>query len=369
MRRLKIAIFGKGAVGQPLGHVLTKAGYSIIYLDKNGYPIQRVGNGSFFNLELISIEDRGQTVVNQKTIFSKINPEHISSYDIVFISVGYINIPSVAKVIKRKLGDVKKFPFLVFLENYYEPEKLFLSAFGDYPKSKLIFGIPDIISYRIEKYRTRVLYPFCFILGNSQLVKAIKDRHFRYNKDAKTIFLQRLCSHNTAHNMLAYIGYTKGYKYINEAIADEEIKGKMLRALEEGAYGLTYKYGIEIGIQKKKIAEEVDKLCVINFSDPISRVGRTPIKKLGPFERFILPATLAYEAGVFPESLCEGIAHLLNYQDALDSESTLLTAKIKSYGVEKVLKEYAGLRKDHPITKRVKEIYRNLITTKADKRS
>ena len=181
MKRLKIAIFGNGAVGQPLGHVLTKAGHSITYLDRNGNPVQRIENDSFFNLELILIDDHGQTVVKQKTSLQKVNQQHISSYDIIFITVGYINIPNVAKIIKRKLGNVEKFPFLVFLENYYEPEKLFVFVFSDYPKTKLVFGIPDIISYRIEKCHTRALYPFCFILSNNQLVKAINDKHFRHN--------------------------------------------------------------------------------------------------------------------------------------------------------------------------------------------
>lgn len=238
MKRLRIAIFGNGAVGQPLGHVLTKAGHSITFLGRSGDPIQEIENDSFFNLELISIDDHGQTVIKQKTSFQKVNQRHISNYDTIFITVGYVNIPSVARIIKRKLGNVKKFPFLVFLENYYEPEKLFVSAFSDYPKTKLVFGIPDIISYRIEKCHTKTLYPFCFILNNDRLVKVINDKHFRHNKNAKTAFLQRLCSHNTAHNMLAYIGHAKGYKYINEAIADKEIREKMLRALEEGAHGL-----------------------------------------------------------------------------------------------------------------------------------
>lgn len=61
--------------------------------------------------------------------------------------------------------------------------------------------------------------------------------------------------------------------------------------------------------------------------------------------------------GVFPKTLCQGMAYLLRYNDTSDSECVTLMETIKINGVENTLAEYTGLPSDHPITKRVKDIY------------
>lgn len=355
---MNIAVFGLGAVGQPLGYVLNKASHLVDYYDHKGNLITEHYKSDNYGVELIHISDLGQTINKHSVkLHSKSCVKSFTEYDLIIISVGYLNISTVSKIIKQKLGNTKKLPYILFLENYYEPEKLFKEGFAEFPIEKLIFGIPDIISYRTDKNYTRALYPFHFMIGNENIASQLNDIHFVFQENVKTAFLQRLCSHNTAHNMLAYLGHSKGYKYISEAIADDEIKSKMILALQEGAAGLVYKYGISPEIQSKKISEEVDKLLVNNFTDPISRVARTPIKKLTPFERFTLPAKLAYEAGVFPETLCEGMAYLLKYRDLEDQECVTLSERLSVDGVEQILFEYSQLEIDHPITKRVKEIY------------
>lgn len=355
---MNIAVFGLGAVGQPLGYVLKEAGHNVDYYDRKGQFITSHYGKKYFEVELVEIADLGQTVTKHKVNLSTKSHEiTFNCYDLIIISVGYLNIPKVASVLKKKLNLSASLPPIQFLENYYEPEKLFLDEFPLYPDKSLIFGIPDIISYRTDKNYTKALYPFYFMLGDKGIASNLNNLHFVYQENVKTAFLQRLCSHNTAHNMLAYLGNSKGYHYISEAIADREIKEKMVAALREGAEGLVYKYGISMEAQMQKIEEEVNKLFVGNFNDPIARVARTPIKKLTPFERFTLPAKLAYEAGVFPETLCEGMAYLLKYNDPNDNECITLAQKVESDGVEETLFVYTGLELQHPIVKRVKEIY------------
>lgn len=366
MKKLNVAIFGIGAVGQCLGYVLMKAGHDVTYIGKDGKPVTNINGKSNLTIDTVSILDNGETVNKINLNIPRVEKSaEFKNFHIIFITVGYVNIPTVASLLKRTLKNDKFLPNIIFLENYYEPEKLFLSKFSEYPKAKLIFGIPDVISYRTTKDYTRTLYPFTFFVGNSKLEKLINDSHFEYVDNIKTKFLQRLCSHNTAHNMLAYIGHAKNYKSISEAIADKDIRDKMIKALEEGAHGLVYKYGISMDQQKSTIKEEVDKLYVANFSDPIARVARTPIKKLNPYERFILPALLAYNAGLFPEALCEGIAYLFLYKDENDAEAVLLNNMLKSDGgIEKALEEFSGLKSNHPITQKVKLLYNNLLISK-----
>lgn len=358
MGALQIGVFGYGAVGQCLGRVLQTMNHVYRFINRHGKIVHKENFFPECILDKVCIESNAVASETIK-ICSKTKEDSrqfLKTVDIILISVGYSNIRNVARFLKENL-QIKRYPLIVFLENYFTPEDLFKMEFPQYPSSRLIFGIADIIAYRIADNHTRVLYPFSFIIGNKNIVDVLRDAHFEHNGQIKTLFLQRLCSHNTAHSMLAYLGYAKGYVYISEAIKDKEIKEKTLTALHEASLGLQRAYGISSLFQKNKIKEEVKKLMVKNFNDPIMRVGRTPIKKLGKCERFILPTILAYDAGVIPEALCEGIAYLLKYRDKNDQESLILSAETARYGVAYILKKYGEVDLSHPIVKRVENVY------------
>ncbi|GAH65447.1 unnamed protein product, partial [marine sediment metagenome] len=56
---------------------------------------------------------------------------------------------------------------------------------------------------------------------------------------------QKLFIYNAGHAILAYLGYQKKYRYIWQAIADNEIRKVFLGALEEAGNALMKKYQFE----------------------------------------------------------------------------------------------------------------------------
>jgi mannitol-1-phosphate 5-dehydrogenase len=73
--------------------------------------------------------------------------------------------------------------------------------------------------------------------------------------------------------------------------------------MEEGQRGLLQRYGPELAGDRAELEEIVARFENAELDDPVSRVGRDPLRKLGPEDRLLGAAKLAAEAGVQPRRL------------------------------------------------------------------
>ena len=126
---------------------------------------------------------------------------------------------------------------------------------------------------------------------------------------------RKLFTLNTGHCITAYLGNYKGFKTIDESIADEEI-----------------------------------------FKTDTARVGREPLRKLSATDRLTKPTMTALEYGLPVDALLAGMAAALKYDNAEDPQSVELQDKIKANGVKAALKEVSGIA-DEKILDEVVAIY------------
>ena len=86
------------------------------------------------------------------------------------------------------------------------------------------------------------------------------------------------------------------------------------------------------------------------ISDEITRVGRNPIRKLGPNDRLISPLKQYYDLfGSIPENLLKGVSSGYLYNNPYDEESQQIQKVIQHSGIETAISQFSGLEADHPL--------------------
>jgi len=164
---------------------------------------------------------------------------------------------------------------------------------------------------------------------------------------------QKLFTHNLGHALFAYFGYQKGYEYIYQAVADEEIKKKVLAALAESSEALVKKHPITREEQEAHIADLLSRFANRALGDTIFRVARDPLRKLGPNDRLIGAAKLALKYGIKPHNLIAGIMAALAYDSPEDAQAVRLQKMLREKGLEFVLKEVSGLGEEDELFKMI----------------
>ena len=76
--------------------------------------------------------------------------------------------------------------------------------------------------------------------------------------------------------------------------------------------------------------------------DDVTRVARTPIRKLGYDERFIRPIRELRERGLSYDNLLKTVAYVFDYKDDSDQQSVELQSLLAQKPLAEVVKEVTG---------------------------
>ncbi|MDN3450630.1 mannitol-1-phosphate 5-dehydrogenase [Planococcus sp. APC 3906] len=174
-------------------------------------------------------------------------------------------------------------------------------------------------------------------------------------------FIERkLFTVNTGHAVIAYLGSLAGKSTIDQTLADPEIEEQVRETLKEtGAY-LVKEYGLDEQKHLAYINKNIERFKNAFLNDGVTRVGRAPLRKLGPDDRLIRPATQAQKAGLPYTHLAKAIAAALAFNNPEDEDAVKIQEMIKAGGPASVLKEISGLAEDSEITQEVIRQYEAL---------
>jgi mannitol-1-phosphate 5-dehydrogenase len=175
---------------------------------------------------------------------------------------------------------------------------------------------------------------------------------------------RKLYIHNCGHAVLGYLGYLAGYEYGFQALADGEIRVQVEQALAESKMGVVCAYGVEADWLDEHIADLLHRFGNRALGDTNFRLGRDPLRKLGPADRLVSPARLAEQAGVRPEALSLGIAAGYCFDHPEDSLAGELQQRIERNGLAIVMAEVSEIQPDEPLGKLVLAQYDSLKTKK-----
>ncbi|MGM0777705.1 MAG: mannitol-1-phosphate 5-dehydrogenase [Bacillota bacterium] len=174
-------------------------------------------------------------------------------------------------------------------------------------------------------------------------------------------FIERkLFTVNTGHAVIAYFGYLAGKETIDQTLADGDIYKQVQATLgETGAY-LIDRYDLNPDEHQKYIDKIIGRFENARLNDGVTRVGRSPIRKLGPEDRLVRPALQAQKAGLSFTNLAKAIAAALLFDNREDDEAVKLQDMIQESGVAYVLKEICGLEESSELAREILKQYEAL---------
>lgn len=130
---------------------------------------------------------------------------------------------------------------------------------------------------------------------------------------------------------------------------DKKIRKIVIGSMNEITEGL-----IKAKYVPKKFAEIYRKKEISRFQnkllfDPIKRVAREPIRKLGKENRIVLSLRLTQRNKTPPKNIAIGVKAALHYYDKTDKESVSLQKLRQNYPDSMVLEKICGIELTDPL--------------------
>jgi mannitol-1-phosphate 5-dehydrogenase len=175
---------------------------------------------------------------------------------------------------------------------------------------------------------------------------------------------EKLFVFNAAHSICAFLGWLRGHKTIDRAVLDPFLRPMIIGCLLESRSAVLAshpKLGHDL---HGPVEEALRRFANSALADPVDRVGRDPIRKLGPRDRLLGPVDLIRRVnGRVPPYFALGVAGALLFRPDGDGQACELRTTLGCEGVMSVLRHICGLEPDDPFTQAVAGRYRNFIFT------
>lgn len=371
----KLLQYGAGNIGRSLvGQLFSRADYEVVFVDVDKNIIDTLNREKRY---LIQVKDRNPEdiwVENVRGIDGRNKDaviQEISTADIMATAVGPNALPYiyeiVAEGIKRRKGPLN----IVICENLRHMSRVFkekLSQYlpADFPFDqkvglvettigKMVPIMPEEVKKKdpllvwAEAYNTLYVSKAGFIGDIPQIEGLVARDNFDAYVD------QKLFIHNLGHAITAYLGYLYNPEnvYIWNAIKDNDIRGKVEKAMWESGNALIKEYPQEFNRDNQKA--HIDDLTLRfgneHLGDTIFRVGRDLPRKLGFNERLIGASRLGLKHHIKPEYTVFGISaafffHAVDENGKPFEGDRKLLEDLEKQGLDYILKEVCNLNTD-----------------------
>ena len=367
MRILKLAVhFGAGNIGRGfIGKVLCDSGYKVVFVDLNESVIQQINEDHSYPVEILDNPKRMEFVNNvsalnlikeKKEIF-----DIIVHADLITTSVGIQNFESISKFLREALVNRSNYNStkinILANENAINASSklkdLIYSCLGDGDKRlfdqnyRFVNTAIDRQSLsRIENEKSiAVVEPYFewLIDGSSWYGEENKIDGATYVDDLKPFIERKLYLVNGAHAAIAYLANLSHYQTVQNALNDEHIVNTVNGFLDENLTYFVENYQMDRKDLKEFVEKTLRRFSNPQLSDDVSRVGRSPIRKLGMNERIVtVPNWLSIHE--YPVQFgVKVIAAAYCFKNENDEEAKLLQEDIHSNGVSSAIDKYSGI--------------------------
>lgn len=370
---LKAVQFGAGNIGRGFtAQLFTESGYEVVFVDvvaevvglindRGSYPIEIVGD----NPETVIISNiRAVNGTDREAV-----AREIADSSIVCTAVG-VNVlkhvaPAIALGIKLRADSGVIDPLnIIICENLLHASDILRghileqlpAEYAEYVRTKVGF-VESVVSRMVpvmtEKQRLRD--PLMVVV--EEYKKLPVDRRgfvgaippivgFMPYDNFEAYVERKLFTHNLGHATAAYLGYLRGHEYIWQAMGDGAVSDTVKAVLAETGEAQIKKNGFTAEEHQAHIDDLLHRFANVALGDTVARVGRDPIRKLGPNDRLIGGAKLVMEYGIEPRNVTLAIAAALMFDNADDPDAMKVQAMIAESGVDRVFTEICGIEPD-----------------------
>ena len=379
-------IFGAGNIGRGfIGQLLCESGYTVTFADIDEELLRVLNERGWYRLETVFNEERRDYRIGPVRAVSakdtEAAAEAVAEAEIGATAVGVRALPHVAPIIARGIArraeDGVEAPLnFIICENMknaaahvrgmvreHLPEEL-----GEYFDRNIGFvdtvigrmapaptpemRSADVSWIRVEPYKELPVDRAGF-KGPAPEISAMTAY------DNFAVFTARkLYLHNCGHALLAYPGYLRGIEYGWQTLDDPVVREVFQRGLAESRAGIVHRYHADPAWLDEHIADLKRRFANRALGDTVFRLGRDPVRKLGPRDRLVGAARIAEDSGIRPEGLARAIAAALRFDPAEDPVAVEMQRAIRERGVEAVLQEVSEIAPDEPLGQLILAEYR-----------
>lgn len=374
---LKQAVhFGAGNIGRGfIGALFSQSGYQVAFVDVAEQIINKLNEEKKYNVRLAQPKEESITIDHVEGINNMTDEEgvieKIQTATYLTTAIGPNILPRIAPLIARgikgRLGTTDEKLYVIACENQIGATDILkqhiLENLDEDTKEKIdgkvhFFNsaVDRIVPIQDGSSLDVLVEPYYeWVVETSEDIPQIKG--MTIVEDLAPFIERKLFTVNTGHAVIAYLGYLAGKSTIDETLADTKIEDQVRETLKEtGAY-LIKEYGLDEQEHLNYIDKNIQRFKNALLNDGVSRVGRSPIRKLGPEDRLIRPAVEAQKAGLSYSHLAKAIAAALLFDYPEDEEAMKIQEMIRENGPVSVLKTISGLDEEDEITKEVVRQY------------
>lgn len=363
--------FGAGNIGRGfVGFLLGRAGYELVFADVDAELIAALAASTSYRVHEVGEESTSREVTGYRALNSAEDPDavvrEIAAADVVTTAVGP-NIlrfiaPLVVAGLRARPSEAPRLQvmacenaigatgMLVDEMRALVPEdewrRLEVRAiFANTAVDRIVPGQhPDAgLDVTVETY-------FEWAIESAPFGDERPDiPGVTWVEDLAPYIERKLFTVNTGHAATAYLGRAAGHDGIAEALADPEVRGRVLDVLRETKEMLVRAHGFDPETQEAYLQKILERFSNPRITDTVRRVGRQPLRKLSRHERFIVPADRLAGFGVEPVALLDAVGALLEFDVPEDPESVELQALLASRSPEEFVREVTGVDAESPL--------------------
>jgi len=355
-----VVIFGAGDIGRGLlGQLVADAGLHPVFVEADADLVRRLADAGVYRVHLVGrtqaichIADFGVLGLDEPDLINTV----ISGCRFAATAVGGQNLPEVGPVLAAALA-VRAQPLnVVVCENLpHAAEILGQSVNACGPAGARLNCVRASVERMVRSANNSLDLigergESLYVDRSAWLGVAPDIAGMILCDDIDSFYDRKLFTNNAGHALLAYIGALWGCQFIHEAVEIAEIRQHLRELLDLAGTALVRRYGMDA-------AEMYDHLdCLVHWrfanrelADSVRRVGRDPLRKLGPEERLIGLIRLLQSCGLPTTPVCRVVGAALHYSDSDDQESVCLQEMILREGPEIVLTSVCGLNETEPV--------------------
>lgn len=375
--------FGAGSIGRGLvGERLYASNYQTTFVDIDKDIIKQINEKNEYDLYLINHDLKKMTIKNVKAL-SLVNDveniiEEISKCDLITTSVWPENLPKIASVIaqglelrwktRNSLVEILACENAIFASRTLKEEvmkvwNLEKKDLKDVAKFVNTAIARMVINDQVgEEKVVNIADEFEITIAKNELIDSTVEPIVGgfYTNNLNKYIERKLFIVNSSHCIGSYLGDLQNKAYVRDCFTDKKILEDVLLAMKEAALLVSFKHDFLITDLEKFIQKTINRYVTPGVKDPLERVCRNPIKKVGPRERLVLPIIECEEHNLPNEGLCKGLAAAYLYDNPKDEQSIELQSFIKKNGIRNAIKKYSVLDENEKLINNVVKYYENM---------
>lgn len=379
--------FGGGSIGIGfIADLLNESDFEVTIVDIDSGLVDQINETNTFDLYLINEEYKKKQLTHLHALSSIEDQaaiiDQISTTDLITTAVWAENLPKIAPVLleglKKRVDHGHDRVNILACENAMFNSEILrkailaldssaegwldtIAAFPNTAVDRMVLASEHEGKKTIDIGRDHEL-----VIEESKLVdpadKPIKEAV--YTTNLKKYIERKLYIVNCGHAWAGYIGFVHGYSIIQDVFHNEELVQMIRETMWESAHLLMERYGFTEQDMINYINFIMDRYQTPGIEDLITRVSRSPIRKLQPEERLVGPCVQCEELGLENQRLLEGIAAAFLFDNPEDEQSVELLAYVAEQGIDEAIVHYTKIPLDNRMHQAIKKNYQKFMEMK-----